>query len=282
MYACKLGIQAALNDMQNNHPNDFISLIMFSTPLTGSNDTSADRFNRVRVGLSQSYSTLTDSLWYPPATVGNPAATVSPYDADNLEVPRAMGGTCYSMGLMLAFNQFSGNTALLNYNTATFNSVFANDAGGGGRKGAQKIVVFETDGAPNTTASANFVNGGSYNSYYQIRYNQNSKSTSEYPNNVNGYGDNDPTVVNQAVSLVTALTTSYSTTSRPLQFHCIAFGPQITAAGVTTLNSMQTAGNVTDGMPSYKIIQNAGTYVSDLQQAFAKILQDGVQVSLIQ
>ena len=34
MYACKLGIQAALNDMQNNHPNDLISLIMFSTPLT--------------------------------------------------------------------------------------------------------------------------------------------------------------------------------------------------------------------------------------------------------
>ena len=57
MYACKLGIQAALNDMQNNHPNDFISLIMFSTPLTSASDTGADRFNRVRVGLSQSYST---------------------------------------------------------------------------------------------------------------------------------------------------------------------------------------------------------------------------------
>jgi len=282
MYACKLGIQAALNDMQNNHPNDFISLIMFSTPLTGSNDTGADRFNRVRVGLSQSYSTLTDSLWYPPATVGNPSATVSPYDANNLEVPRAMGGTCYSMGLMLAYNQFSGASALLNYNTSTNAAVFANDAGGGGRKGAQKIVVFETDGAPNTTASATFVNGGAYNSYYKVRYNQNSTSTSEYPNNVNGYSDNDSTVVSQAVSLVTQLNTSYSTTSRPLQFHCIAFGPQITSAGTTTLNSMQTAGNVTDGMPSYKIIQTADAYVSDLQQAFAKILQDGVQVSLIQ
>ena len=33
MYACKLGIQAALNDMKNNHPNDMVSLIMFSTPL---------------------------------------------------------------------------------------------------------------------------------------------------------------------------------------------------------------------------------------------------------
>ncbi len=87
--------------------------------LTSSSDTSADRFNRVRVGLRQNYTILTDSLWYPPATVGNPAATVTPYDANNLEVPRAMGGTCYAMGLMLAYNQFSSNSALLNYNTAT-------------------------------------------------------------------------------------------------------------------------------------------------------------------
>ena len=68
--------------------------------------------------------------------------------------------------------------------------------------------------------------------------------------------------------------------------HCIAFGPQITAAGLSTLNQMQTAGNVTDGpanLPSYKIINgNASTYASSLQQAFAKILQDGVPSSLIQ
>ena len=45
------------------------------------------------------------------------------------------------------------------------------DAGGNGRKGAQKIVIFETDGAPNTTATATFNNLGSNNSYYAIRYN---------------------------------------------------------------------------------------------------------------
>ena len=186
-YACKLGIQAAINDMQNNHPNDMISMIMFSTPLTSSSDTGADRFNRARVGLSQSYSTLTDSLWYPPATVGNSSATVTPYDSNNLEVPRAMGGTCYSMALMLAYNQFSGNSALVNYNTATYPAVNAYDAGGGGRVGAQKIIIFETDGAPTPPRQANFVNNGAYNSYYKCRYNQNSPSTSEYPTNVNGY-----------------------------------------------------------------------------------------------
>jgi hypothetical protein len=36
-------------------------------------------------------------------------------------------------------------------------------------------------------------------------------------------------------------------------------------------------------MPSYKIINgNTATIISDLQTAIAKILQDGVQVSLIQ
>ncbi len=69
-------------------------------------------------------------------------------------------------------------------------------------------------------------------------------------------------------------------------FNCIAFGSIIDAAGLQTLHNMQVAGNVTDGpantLPSYKILTNPGTYVTDLQTAFAKILQDGVQVSLIQ
>ena len=55
------------------------------------------------------------------------------------------------------------------------------------------------------------------------------------------------------------------------------------SANTATLNQMQTIGNVTDGMPSYKIIYgDQRTVVSNLQQAFTKILQSGVQVSLIQ
>jgi hypothetical protein len=52
---------------------------------------------------------------------------------------------------------------------------------------------------------------------------------------------------------------------------------------VATLNEMQILGNVTDGMPSYKIIDGTQTQViNDLQQAFTIILQSGVQVALIQ
>jgi Flp pilus assembly protein TadG len=283
LYACKLGIQAALNDAQNNHPNDYYSVIMFSTPKSSASDTSASRFNRVRVALGQNYTNLTESLWYPPALLGQPTATVTPYDTNNLEIPRAMGGTCYAMGLMLAYNQFSCNSSLQTYNTGEPSG----DAGGNGRQGAQKIIIFETDGAPNTTASANFNNNGAYQSYYSVRYNSNSPSTSEYPNNVNGYNDNDPTVTSQIYSLCTQLAASttangYSTSARPLLINCLAFGPQ-GSTGLPTLQQMQTIGNVNDNMPSYKVINgNAATIVSDLQTAIAKILQDGVQVSLIQ
>ena len=102
MYACKLGVRAGLIDAKDNHPNDMVSLIFFCAPKTSSNDTGAARFNRVRVPLSRSYDNMIESLWYPPSTVGNSNATIRPYDSDNIEVPRAMGGTCYSMPLMLA------------------------------------------------------------------------------------------------------------------------------------------------------------------------------------
>jgi hypothetical protein len=290
MYACKLGIRAALTDVANNHPNDLVSLSMFAVPMASNND--GGRFNRVRVGLSRDYARMQEALWYPPATIGNSAATVRPYDSNNLEVPRAVGGTCYSMGLMQAYNQFSANTSLRTYNPAEP----AGDAGGNGRRGAQKIVIFETDGAPNTTASASFVNQGTHNSYYAIRFNSSNPSSSDFPTSINGYSDNHSTVtgqINTLCSRICALETAnppgYSTPSKPALIHCIGFGPVFApgsgsrAAAISTLNGMQTIGSVTDGMPSYKIIYgNESTIVASLQHAFTQILQSGVQVSLIE
>ncbi len=290
MYACKLGIRAALSDISNNHPNNLVTLAMFSVPCERTND--GGRFNRVRVGLGRDYPSMQDSLWYPPATILNAGATVRPYDANNLEVPRAMGGTCYAMGLMQAYNQFSANSTLVNYNPGAA----VGDAGGMGRKGAQKIIIFETDGAPNTTASAAFHNFGAYNSYYAIRYNSANPAASEFPTGINGYGDNDSTVTSQIFNLCTqicALDTAsppgYSTPSKKVLIHCLGFGPVFApggagqAAALTTLNQMQTIGNVTDGMPSYKVIYGSESTVTNaLQQAFTQILQTGVHVSLIQ
>lgn len=292
MYACKLGIRAALTDIQNNHPNDTVAMIMFSVPNGSANDANGRRFNRVRVPLGRDYASMQEYLWYPPSTVGNANATVRPFDANNIEVPRAMGGTCYSMPLMLAYNQFSGNVSLQTYNAGGTTG----DAGGNGRRGAQKIIIFETDGAPNTTASGVLQNNGAYQSYYNVRYNSANPGGSEYPTSINSYVDNDPTVTAQVFSLcaqIAALDSAgppgYSTVSKPLQIHCIGFGPQFDpssagqAAAVATLNQMQTLSGVTDGMPSYKIVYGTeAAVVAKLQEAFTRIMQSGVQISLIQ
>ena len=196
-----------------------------------------------------------------------------------------MGGTCYAMGLMLAYNQFSGNSALLNYNTATYPAFSPTTPAAAAAKGAQKIVIFETDGAPNTTASANFVNGGAYNSYYKVRYNQNNKSASEYPYNVNGYSDNDPTVVNQAVAIVTQMTAP----SRPMV--------QSRPAAVAALHCLRSADHRgrhhdaqqhADGRQCHRRHAKLQDHpecqhlCDGPATGLCQILQDGVQVSLIQ
>ncbi len=76
MYACKLGIRAALSDVSTNHPNDLVALAMFAVPRANTNDDG--RFNRVRVGLSRNYTRMQDSLWYPPETIGDSSASVRP------------------------------------------------------------------------------------------------------------------------------------------------------------------------------------------------------------
>jgi Flp pilus assembly protein TadG len=291
MYACKLGVRAALTDIQNNHPNDLVSMIMFSVPRTSTSD-AGNRFNRVRVSLGRDYARMQESLWYPAATLGDATATVRPYDSENLDVPRAMGGTCYAYPLMLAYNQFSANTSLLGYNSGAP----AGDAGGNGRKGAQKVIIFETDGAPNTTASATLTDAGSNNSYYRIRYNNANPSGSEFPTSVNGYANNSSTVTTQINAICsqlcaadTASPPGYWHGSKKVLIHCIGFGPAFDPSNseapeaIATLNQMQLIGNVNDGMPSYKIVYgHEDVVVEKLQQAFTKIMRDGVQVSLIE
>ncbi|HEY1786223.1 MAG TPA: hypothetical protein VGG30_11760, partial [Pirellulales bacterium] len=119
---------------------------------------------------------------------------------------------------------------------------------------------------------------------------------SQYPNGINGYNDNDPNVTSQIYNvcrqicaLDTASPPGYSTSTKPVLINCLGFGPffapgsSTAASNTATLNAMQTIGNVTDNMPSYKIIYGTqAQVVTSLQQAFNQILQSGVQVSLVQ
>jgi hypothetical protein len=120
----KAGIQSAIQDIKNNHPNDYAALCYFST-LTA--------YDNSRVPLGQNYTYLTNALWYPysliDSTTGNVSGTMRPYDnnfndVSQGDIPNSNGGTNPTGGLMSAYNEFVTN----------------------GRRGAVKLVVYETDG----------------------------------------------------------------------------------------------------------------------------------------
>src|SRR5262249_25597556 len=88
---------------------------------------------------------------------------IRPWDPDGASVPRAYGdfraNTATMHGLLVAYNQFSGNTTLR-----------TNGAGGWGRKGASRIMILETDGMFNVGDEVvnGFSDQGAYKSYYRI------------------------------------------------------------------------------------------------------------------
>jgi hypothetical protein len=246
---------------------------------------------------------MQNSLWFSRRIIDNPTPEIRPYDNggnDITDVPRANGGTCYAMPLMLAYNQYSGNTTLQSYATG---SAPVGQAGGNGRKGAQKMIIFETDGMVNTTASASFTNSGAYNSYYNVRIKDPSNAGgNEYPTGVYGSvatGQSQAlAIVDQICALDTAGSPGYSTPSKPVVIHTIAFGSLFDSTNTSSyktnaLNLLQTiqykggqAGGEqptsTTPLAPYKIV--VGPYqqrITDLQNAIGAIMQSGVQVSLI-
>ena len=107
----KAGIQSAIQDLKNNHPNDQASLIYFATD---------SAYNTARVPMGQNYTYLTNALWYPYSLInptdGSVSGTIRPYDTNFNDktiavVPTANGGTDSSAGLAVAYNQFSSNTS---------------------------------------------------------------------------------------------------------------------------------------------------------------------------
>ena len=122
------------------------------------------------------YNYAMSSLFFPFSTInadGSPNSTeITPYDPDPTsgavpsvnfsDTPRPKGNTCFAMGLMLCYNQFaatlSTDSTLRSFTTSSPITFPAGMSGGMGRKGAQKVIIFETDGLAN--ASAVRVHGG--------------------------------------------------------------------------------------------------------------------------
>ncbi len=305
LYTAKQAYVAAISTIQNNHPNDWVAVVPYSWPRTSAGDING-RLNAVMCPMGTNYTYASSSLLFPFSTINADGTCnnteVTPYDPDpntsNVpsanfnDTPRAQGDTCFAMGLMLSYNQFAVTTT----GDATLRSFVTNSpitfptgmAGGLGRKGAQKVIIFETDGMANCSATASLVNNGSY-SYYKIRYDMNKPFSSEYPS-INPGNINDPTVLNQVYSLVQQLATDYSTTRNPFRLYAIGFGPVFqgsdASSALSTLQTMQfyagTQASAATALASNQIITGTDAQMlANMTSAFTSILQNGIQIALI-
>src|SRR5262249_43162325 len=152
-----------------------------------------------------------NALWFPPNSA---AADVRPWDSNGLSTPRAHadynGNTATAYGLMLAYNQFSNNAAL---RTLVL--------GGLGRKGAQRVVILETDGMATIATNAGFANSGPTQSFYRI-----GPTDTVTPTGAVTPYQNAVDVANKLAALETDTINGpgFSTPAKPLILHCIAFG----------------------------------------------------------
>ncbi|QEH32959.1 hypothetical protein OJF2_14510 [Aquisphaera giovannonii] len=230
MYPMKIGIGQALQDIQNNHPNDLVSMILFNRPLYSGGASGTGAFNVAQYSLTNNMQPMINSLWIPP---NSGASDVRPWDANGSQTPRAFGDWCSntasSYGFMLAYNQFSNSPVLSTLDDGSYPGT-----GGGGRVGAQRLIIYETDGMANqgSTPSNGFYAGSYYDSYYRIQpgqplasagYNQTTLlqtiqniCNDNSGNPVTGTGIT-PFTPNQGYPGFGAL-------GKPVTIHCLAFG----------------------------------------------------------
>jgi hypothetical protein len=114
-------------------------------------------------------------------------------------------------------------------------------------------------------------------------------------------GDNDATVTaeiygiaGRLCALETATNPGFATKRKPVLIHCIGFGPVFDVSSadrtsaLTTLQQLEVIGGVQTGttnpaaLASYKLITGSdATVTANLRTAIGKIMQDGVQVTLV-
>jgi hypothetical protein len=292
MRSAKDGIAAALQDIQNNHPNDLVSMILFNRPQFSTDPPGVGAFNKAQSNLSRDYQSMINSLWYPP---NSGTSDVRIYDSNETQSPHAGSDYTYntatSYGLMLAYNQFSGNSALQ-----------TQAVGGLGRKGAQRLVILETDGMANVDShpTSGFTSNG-LNSYYNIlpgqtitsgAYDQNAllQVVQAICNKANGTPGSSPGYASNPGY------PGFATTGKPVLIQTLVFGALFESAAASTLQStivslMQQISSIggttfpssaSDPTNGYKwIVGDQASRTSNLRQAFVKAMDDGASVSLV-
>jgi len=203
-----------------------------------------------------------------------------PYNASmntvsRTNMPNAEGGTDPGTGLMNAFNLLSSSASLSPVGT--------------GRRGAAKIVIFETDGVPNTLTNGTLQNDGPNSRYTGI--------------GVGSFTSNgDSTVINNALTVVDKIVadtntnagtpSGFSLPNTKARVYPIGFGDLFTtgttqeAGARTFLQDVGRRGNTlgpTDLLPATSIITgDYQTRIDNLRDTLERIMQSGVQVTLVE
>ncbi len=287
-FSAKLGIASVLSDIQINHPNDQISMILFNRPTYANDPAGIGKFTQALYGMNRDYASMINSLWYPP----NYGSTITPWDSNGSQVVNAYGDFCANTatqhGLMLAYNQLSSS-----------NTLSGVSAGGLGRVGAKRLVILETDGMANLNTSTGFTSNGA-NSYFNILPSQKIYA--------GGYNQTNLLQVVQAICNTSAGVAGtpnsqvsnpgypgFATASKPVEVQTIAFGIVFEIAtgtqsgAVGLLQAVSQIGGTTfpssasDPTNGFKwCIGDLSTRVKLLQQAFQNVLNDGNSISLVQ
>jgi hypothetical protein len=280
----KAGVNAVLDDVKNNHPNDNAGMVFFAT----------SHHNGVRVPINQNFKTLKNALFYPKSLLtaidgGDVTSEYRPFNNTSLggysasEIPNSSGGTDPATGLAYSYNVLSSSTITAAQAVGT----------GGARRGAQKIVIFETDGVPNSYRVPTYVQRG-YNSYYTL-----ASVTSASNGDTTGM-NHAYNVIQQIVKPMAATATTSGTgedsgmslPNAPARVYPIAFGdlfdqdlaPSATFRDTAKafLNQCAVHGG-TGSLPDTQII--TGPYsqrITRLRDCLERIFQGGVSVVLVE
>ncbi len=210
-------------------------MLLFSRPVFGNDPPGIGKFNVPQYSLTNDYASMLTSLWVPPGS-GSMTGDVKLFgDPNSVLIPAAHAdfdsNTASSFGFMQAFNQFSGNRAAL-VGVPGMDGSTPTTVGGLGRKGATRLVIYETDGMSNEDSipSSGITNTGAYNSYYNIRpgdtvngggYNQN--ALLQVVEAICNRDDGTPVSVPNGYPTPPAVP-GYATINKPVIVQCIAFG----------------------------------------------------------
>ena len=288
----KAGMNSALDDIRNNHPNDSVGMAYFSY----------GDYGYVSVGLGQDWGMLKAALFYPqtmidaPGDVFNPTKEFRAYSAamsyqGASNIPNAQSGTDPNTGLAMGYNILTPGPAPLRALPPSPWATPRLPAERHGRRGASKIVIFETDGVPNSYSALSLVAAG-YNSYYNVT----TASAGSPGNGAAGAIDPALLVVDQIVapmSTITTGTSGLSAPNSPAKVYSIGFGDLFSTTTTTAtdartflLNVQKRGGTSAAGdseiPPSQIITGGYQNRIDSLRTCLERIFQSGVQVTLIE